>query len=71
MIRYLSMLINKSDENDVIMKFPPPSYYLFKHIYFDSPSVYFSIISAKTTEKIVSKRYRQIKSLSLYIETAK
>ena len=44
------MLINKSDGNDDIMKFPH-NYYLFKHIYFDSPSVYFSIISTKNIDK--------------------
>ena len=38
------------------MKFP--HYYLLKHIYCDSPSVYFSIISAKNI--IVSKTYSQI-----------
>ena len=40
------MVFNKSDENDDIMKFPH-SYYLFKHNYVGSPSVYFSAISAK------------------------
>ena len=39
------MLMNKSDENDDIMKFPH-SFYLFKHIYFISLSVFFSIIKA-------------------------
>ena len=50
------MLINKSDENDVIMTFPQ-SYYLFKHIYFVSLSGYFSIISAKI-DIIVSKTHK-------------
>ena len=40
----LIMLINKNDEDDDIMKFPY-SYYLFKHIYFVSLSVYFSVIN--------------------------
>ena len=54
------MLLNKSDENDDIMKFPH-SYDLFKHIYFVTPSVYFSVISPKAPDKIVSKTYKQIK----------
>ena len=53
------MLTNKSDENDIV-KFPQ-NYNLFQHIYFDSPNVYLSIISAKTIDKIVNKIYRQIK----------
>ena len=52
------MLINKSDGNDDIMNFPH-SYYLFKHTYFDSISVYFSIISAKNIDK--KKAYVQNK----------
>ena len=48
------MLINKRDD---IMKFLH-SYYLFKHIYFISLSVYFSIISAKVMGEIVSKTYQ-------------
>ena len=60
MITYLSKLINKSDENDDIIKFPH-SYYLYKNIYCANPSVYFSIISAKCIDRIVSKTYRQIK----------
>ena len=56
MYDYKFKLINKSDENDDIMK--SPHSYLYKHIYCDSPSVYFSIINAKSIDKI-SKTYRQ------------
>ena len=54
------MLINISNENNDIMKCPH-SYYLFKHIYFVIPSIYFSIFSVKAIDKIDSKTYRYIK----------
>ena len=46
---YIINCVNESDENDDIH-----SYYLYKHIYCDRPSVYFSIISAKLI-KLLSK----------------
>ena len=60
---YIYKLINKSDEKDDIMKFPH-SNYLYKHIYCDSPSVYYSIISAKSIDKIVSKIYNYTNEVS-------
>ena len=47
------MLIKKSDENDDIMKFPH-RYYLFKHIYCDSPSLYIVQINIIETSKTVN-----------------
>ena len=51
------MLINKSRENDDIMKFQQ-SYYVFKRTYFDSPSVYFGMINETNIDTIVIQTYK-------------